>query len=235
MNNIEFFNLVDQQSAVIRILSTTVDKIERIGIHTIETNGVKKKVRCLESNCPLCDEYPVSERLAVHLWDYTDNSEKVWNRTTNEKFIKLLKDIEDNWGNLSECVVKITRDGEQFPQYSVTVQNPNKYPFPEEISKEDIDKNVGYRCCTYRSADELAEYMRTGILPEHIKKKPNQEWIPKDQWVKQQNEKNQAKKTEEAMSSYEEKHKMANVEVNNQEDDEDVFIDPFMNNKRRKA
>ena len=235
MKNIEFFNLADQQSAVIRILSTTVDKIERIGIHTIETNGVKKKVRCLESNCPLCDEYPVSERLAVHLWDYTDNTEKVWNRTTNEKFVKLLKDVEENWGNLSDCVIKITRDGEQFPQYSVTVQNPNKYPFPEEISKEDIDKNVGYRCCTYRSADELAEYMKTGILPDHIKKKPNQEWIPKDQWVKQQNEKNQAKKTEEAMSSYEKKHKMTNAEVNNQKDDEDVFIDPFMNNKRRKA
>lgn len=224
MNNIEFFNLVDQQSAIIRILSTSVDKIEKIGIHTIYVNGAKKKVRCLGNNCPLCDENEANERLAVHLWDYTDNKEKVWNRTINEKFINLLKDIEENWGNLSDCVIKITRDGDQFPQYSVTVQNPNKYPFPEILTKEDIDRNVGYRCCTYRSADELAEYMKTGFLPDHVKKKSTGEFIPKDQWIKKRNEEEQNRKNAEAIKSYESVH--ANTNTN--EDDEDVFVDPFL-------
>lgn len=222
MNNIEFFNLVDQQSAVIRILSTSVDKIERIGIHTIDVSGAKKRVRCLGNNCPLCDENQANERLAVHLWDYTDNKEKVWNRTINEKFINLLKDVEENWGNLNDCVIKITREGAQFPQYSVTVQNPNKYPFPESLTEKDVDRDVGYRCCTYRSADELAEYMRTGFLPDHVKKQSNQEWLPKDQWIKKRNEEEQNRKNAESIKSYE------SANNSSVEDEEDVFVDPFL-------
>lgn len=228
-NNIEFFNIRGGESSIVRILSTTVDKIERIGIHTIELgDGTKKKVRCLENNCPLCDNDQPSERLALHLWDYTDNKEKVWNRTTNEKFVNLLKDVEENWGNLSECVVKITRENDDFPQYSVTVQNPNKYPMPNEITKEDIDRNVGYRCCTYRSADELAEFLKTGYLPEHIKKQPKQDLIPKDQWIKNKNKEQENKKIEEATKHYENYHNNAELE-----EDDDVMIDPF--SLKRKA
>jgi hypothetical protein len=232
-NNIEFFNIRGGESAVVRILSTTVDKIERIGIHTIELgDGTKKKVRCLESNCPLCDDDKASERLALHLWDYTDNKEKVWNRTTNEKFVNLLRDVEENWGNLSECVVKITRENDDFPQYSVTVQNPNKYPMPNEITKEDIDRNVGYRCCTYRSADELAEFLKTGYLPDHIKKQPKQEWVPKDQWLKNKNKEEIKKNNEDAMRSYEAIHTNNTFKDTEDTEDTDVFIDPFA---RRKA
>lgn len=228
-NNIEFFNIRGGESAIVRILSTTVDKIERIGIHTIELgDGTKKKVRCLESNCPLCNDNQASERLALHLWDYTDGKEKVWNRTTNEKFVNLLKDVEENWGNLSECVVKITRESDDFPQYSVTVQNPSKYPMPNEITKEDIDKNVGYRCCTYRSADELVEFLKTGYLPEHIKKQPKQDWIPKDQWIKNKNKEQENKKIEEATKHYENYYNNAELE-----EDDDVMIDPF--SLKRKA
>ena len=228
-NNIEFFNINAGESAVVRILSTTVDKIERIGIHTVELgDGTKKKVRCLEANCPLCKNDQPNERLAVHLWDYTDNKEKVWNRTTNEKFVNLLKDVEENWGNLSECVIKITREGADFPKYSVTVQNPNKYPMPDEIKKEDIDKNVGYRCCTYRSADELAEFLKTGYLPEHVKKQPKQDWVPKDQWIKNKNKEQENKKVEEATKHYESYHNNAELE-----EDDDIMIDPF--SLKRKA
>ena len=50
-NNIEFFNLVDGQSAVIRILATSVSKIERVAVHTIDTNNQgRKKVKCLEDS-----------------------------------------------------------------------------------------------------------------------------------------------------------------------------------------
>ena len=236
-NNIEFFNLVDGQSAVIRILATSVSKIERVAVHTIDTNNQgRKKVKCLgKDKCPLCKEFGEGNiRLVVHLWDYTDNKEKIWNRTANEKFINLLKDVEENWGNLSECVVKITREGNDFPNYTMTVQNPNKYPFPSEITNEDVDASVGYRICTYRSADELEKYLDTGVLPDHVKKNFSQGWLPKDQWLKQQNEKNQAKKTDEAMASYEASHaKNVQSSVNTDTtDDDDVFIDPFAKPRR---
>ena len=42
-NNIEFFNLSDGQSAVIRILATSVSKIERVAVHTIDTNNQGRK------------------------------------------------------------------------------------------------------------------------------------------------------------------------------------------------
>ena len=42
-------------------------------------------------------------------------------------------------------------------------------------------------CSTYRSADELKEYLKTGVLPDHVKKQQNKEWLPKEEWLAQQN------------------------------------------------
>lgn len=224
-SNIGFFNLVDGQSAVVRILSTKVDKIPRAFVHRISVNGSYKNVKCLGKNCPLCDEKDSYERLYMHLWDYTDNSEKVWQRTTNEKFMSLLRDIEENWGNLNECVIKITREGTNFPNYTLTVQNPGKYPYPSELKKDYVDQDISYRFYLYRSSEELAEFMKTGILPEHIKKKST--FIPKSEYIKQQNEKKEKEKLNEAMKSYNESHSKNNVD--NSEDD---FDDPFIHKRK---
>lgn len=225
-SNIGFFGLVDGQSAIVRILSTKVDKIPRAFVHKIEVNGTSKNVKCLgKDNCPLCDEKDPFERLYMHLWDYTDNREKVWQRTTNEKFMSLLYDIEENWGNLSECVIKITREGTNFPNYTVTVQNPSKYPFPSELGKDVIDQDIAYRFYLYRSKEELEEFVKTGYLPEHVKK--NSTYIPKSEYIKQQNEKKEKENLTSAMNSYVEHHNQNNV--NNDEDD---FDDPFIHKRK---
>lgn len=181
----DYFSLNDSESAVIRILSSSVDKIERGSIHTIQVNGKNKKVRCLEDNCPLCAANNAkSDRLFVHLWDYTDNSEKVWNRTPNYKFIQSLIDIEADWGPINESVIRISRDGVDFPKYNVTPIRASNY---HDVDSKYIDVNYGWMCSTYRSADELKEYLKTGVLPDHVKKQQNKEWLPKEEWLAQQN------------------------------------------------
>lgn len=190
MNNIEFFNLLKNgDSAIVRILNTDVSKIEVKNVHPIFINGKKKKIACLgEDKCPLCKtgQNTPNARLYVHLFDYTDNKEKVWDRTPNENFLNSLREVVDSWGDLYNCVLKITRNGDDFPKYSVTVLNPNKYPIPDSVSKSSIDETVAYRFSTYRSEDELNEFIRTGVLPDHVKKQT--EWVPKDEWIRRKKE-----------------------------------------------
>lgn len=239
-NQIGFFYLNAGESAVVRILSTTVDKIERRSIHVLHVDGKKKSVACLSKDCPLCEHYgPSNERLYVHLWDYTDNSEKVWNRTTNEKFMNMLRDVEENWGNLSDCVVKITREGDDFPSYTLSVQNPSKYP---PVDESYIDEQIAYRYSLYRSASELRQFIETGVLPAHKKSTSNKQWVPKDEWVKQQNAKKEAAELEDAHKAYEAAH--ANKEYTrtacanpcdtcaSDDDADDPFIDPFSHHRR---
>ena len=192
----KFFNLVrDGDSAVVRILNTDVSKMEIKDIHFVDVGGKKKTLACLgKDNCPLCDNSTPVTRLFVHLWDYTDNEEKVWSRTPNENFLNSLRDVVDSWGNLCDCVIKITRNGDNFPKYSITVLNPNKYPMPDKQFEIAIDGNVAYRCSTYRSSEELAEFVRTGYLPDHVKTQTA--WIPKEEWVKRKKEESESKKEE---------------------------------------
>jgi hypothetical protein len=220
MNNIEFFNLRhDGESAIVRILNTDVNEIEVKGIHYIDLQGKKKAVACLgEGNCPLCDVNQPVQRLCVHLWDYTDNKEKIWSRTPNQNFLNSLSDVVDSWGDLCDSVVKITRNGDNFPKYTITVLNPNKYPFPDSLTKDSINEKVAYRLATYRSAEELEEFVRTGFLPDHVKKQSN--WVPKEEWIKR-------KKEEEKNNSSSNTTESSDSKLSTETDVSD-FDDPFM-------
>lgn len=221
MNNIEFFNLNhDGDNAIVRILNTTVDEIEVKGIHYIDLQGKKKAVACLgEGNCPLCDVNQPVTRLCVHLWDYTDNKEKIWSRTPNQNFLNSLNEVVDSWGDLCDSVIKITRSGDNFPKYTVTVLNPNKYPLPESITKDNINEKVAYRLATYRSAEELEEYVRTGFLPDHVKKQST--WVPKEEWLKR-------KKEEEEKNGSSKKPTVSDDSTDSSNEDSSDFDDPFM-------
>ena len=245
-NQISFFNLNDGESAVIRILSTTVAKIERKDVHVVNIAGKKKSINCLGSKCPLCSQagMAISERLYVHLWDYTDNSEKVWNRTTNEKFMQMLADIERDWGDLSECVIRVTRSGRDFPSYTLDILNASKYA---PVDKSLINTNVAYRFSLYRSADELNQFISTGVLPEHKKSQSSgQPWLPKSEWIKQQNAKKEEAAADEARKAYEAASSKIDSSVSSSKcnntcescdnvadfEDDDQFIDPFIHHRR---
>lgn len=167
-NDIKYFNLNKKDdSAIVRILHSSVKNIEYAQIHRVTIDGKNKNIKCIRENCPLCNNNgsEASTKIYIHLFDYADNCEKVWVRT--DKIINQLKEIEENWGDLSACVLKITRETDDFPKYNVIPVNAAKYA---QVNKELIDEKIAYRFYMTRSKDELNEYLKTGVMPPHKKK-----------------------------------------------------------------
>lgn len=179
-----YFNLNnDGDNAVVKILHTSTKTIESIISHKVEVDGKKRRVRCLGENCPLCksNQQP-DNRIYVHLFDYTDNREKVWERT--DKILPQLESIEKSWGPLNSAVVRITRKGNEFPKYTIDTLNPMQYT-QEIVGK--VDEPIAKYYSMNRKAEDIETFMSTGKFPE---KKP---YVPKSEYFK-------AKQQEEASS-----------------------------------
>lgn len=176
MQNFEYFNLREAgDTAIVRILHSGVHTIEIKNVHTIMEGAKRRIVNCVGQGCPICASNNAPyERAYIHLWDYTDNKEKIWSRTT--KILEQFDQIAKSWGNLSNCVLQITRKTKDFPTYDVIPVNPQAYPVPNVT----VDEKVAYRCYNTRSAEELAEFIRTGVLPAHVKKDANNSAVPKN-------------------------------------------------------
>lgn len=170
-----FFNLPMKDSqANVRLLHTSVSTIEHQNIHLLQVGDKKKSVKCVGQNCPMCaNGIQVNDRIYIHLWDYTDNKEKVWSRT--DKILTQLQEIENAWGDLSEIILNIRREADQFPTYAVNVIPAKNFT---SVPKELVDQKISFRCYMTRSEDELNEFFRTGVMPEHKKK----EFVPKEQY-----------------------------------------------------
>lgn len=180
--NIDFFNLKQSgDSAIIRLLHTSPSTIEHVMIHSVTTSdGKKRSVRCCGEHCPLCRTAP-SERIYVHLIDYTDGKEKVWNRTPT--ILKQLDELCQNWGDLSKLIIKITRNGNEFPKYDIMLMPPQNLGV---IPPDMIDEKIAYRFYLYRSAEEIQQFLQTGVMPAHVKQSNNSTYVPKEQYFQQQ-------------------------------------------------
>lgn len=170
-SSIEFFDLATAgQSANVRLLYTTTQSLTSVITHRINNAGKTKRVKCLGENCPCCKAgIPQETRLVLHLYDYTDGKEKIWNRTNNQKFVQAIADIEQSWGNLCDIPLRITRESQEFPTYAVTPLPPQQFP---KIEGLEINKDCSFRMGLYRSASELEEALRTGVVPPHVKNPP---------------------------------------------------------------
>lgn len=171
---ITFFNLPKAENgavarAIVRILHTSTKTIEVVDVHSIMVDDKHKFVKCLGENCPLCKEkIAVTPKAYVHIWDFKDNAEKVWVRPVS--VIKSIETLETAYGDLSKFVVTIVRDDSKgkYPTYSILsrIDSPNYASQPAEM----IDNKVAYRFHLTRSAEEIEQYMNTGIMPAHEKK-----------------------------------------------------------------
>lgn len=227
---IGFFNLnKDNDSAIIRILHSSVSTIESANIHLVNVNNKKKSIKCINTDniqCPLCAEnVAILNRIYIHLFDYTDNKEKIWSRT--DKILPQLKEIENNWGNLSNCVLKITRIGNDFPKYTIGLLNPSSYP---QVQNTLIDNKLAYRFYLTRSADELNTFINTGVLPDHIKKQnqSNQSYVPKSE----NNTQFMAYQNNHVANSQQNNQNSTNQFINNdlsQNVSDNPFANPFLN------
>ena len=147
-----FFNLKgDKDTAIVRLLHSSVDTIETVNTHRVQIGEKVNRIKCLGDGCPLCaNNSQIDKRIYIHLFDYTDNIEKVWDRT--DKIIPQLTKLFESWNPLNSAVVKITRIGNEFPKYTVEPQNPMLY---NDVDLSLIDKPVAKRFSLSRNADEI--------------------------------------------------------------------------------
>lgn len=224
MENLEFFDLkTEGDNAVVRLLHKGVETIESTNLHWVtDKSGKKKCVKCVSNGCPLCEKgEPITSRVYIHLFDYTDNKEKIWSRT--DKILPQFKQIHDDWGDLSECVVRIKRDKQEFPTYTVSTLNANMYA---PVNKDLVDEKVAYRCYMTRSVDELKQFVATGVMPAH-ESKP---YVPKEEYMAKKNATNAPTPMANA-NTYANAPKTNEVPKNTPMDD--PFIDPFSAPMRR--
>lgn len=169
-----FFSLnADGDSAVVRLLHTTTATIEKVTSHRVQIAEKYKRVKCIGDGCPLCEKSQADERIYVHLYDYTDNKEKVWERT--DKILPQLDKLLESWNPLNSAVVKIVRKGDAFPKYEITPLNPMSYA---DVDKSLIDEKVAKRYSMNRTKEEIATFVQTGSFPERP------QYVPKDQYFK---------------------------------------------------
>lgn len=181
-NQISYFNLnKDGDSAVVRLLHTSVKTIERTFVHTVNIDGKKRTVKCCGEGCPLCGASKSSafDRIFIHLIDYSDGAEKVWSRTP--VILSQLSELEASWGDLSALVLKITRVGNEFPKYTLMRMPPQTFP---PVDKSLVDKNIAYRFYMHRSVEELNRFLSTGVMPPH----ENKGYVSKEEYFKRMNE-----------------------------------------------
>lgn len=170
-----YFNLIkDGDSAVVRLLHSSVSTIESAIVHSIKVDGKSKKIKCLGDDCPLCaSKNYSSSRMFIHLYDYTDNTEKIWDRT--DKILPQLESLEKSWGALNSAVIKITRKGNEFPKYDIEVQNPSNF---KDVSKDLVDKPLAKFYYLNRKLEEVKVFVETGNFP------PKEPYMPKDEYLK---------------------------------------------------
>ena len=217
---IEFFNLNnDGDSAIVRLLHSKVGTIESASIHRISVDGKYKNVKCPGEGCPICgNETEPLDRIYVHLFDYTDDKEKVWCRTS--KILKQFEEIEKDWGDLSDCVIRITRKGKEFPKYNVDILNAKNYA---PVDGDLIDNKIAYRFYMTRSADELKTFLKTGEMPKHVST-----FVSKEEYAKKKKEEFE-NKSETATNI---KHNSVESNVKESVVDDDPFIDACIKPRR---
>lgn len=169
----DFFKLGKGESAIIKVLHTTLDTIPLVKVHTVPSrvNGSTYNVvvKCNGDGCPLCASYPKMEYIRVlTLYDFTDGQTKVF-KTTSRALMSGLDEALKEWGGtLNNLTFKISRETNEFGSYGIAVVPSSKYTMTTQPEVE-VDTDTTYRLGLFRSNDEMNEYLKTGSMPKHQK------------------------------------------------------------------
>ena len=149
-------------SAAVRFLHTSTKTIETALTHWVQKGDTWKHFRCVGENCPACKAgNQVRDRMYIRVFNYSTNEVEVWDRTNNIKFFDMLSDVEKEWGGLNATAIKVTRDSDEFPTYSLSPLPPNKYPQADAT----VDEKIAYRMASRRSAEDIQTFLDTGVMP----------------------------------------------------------------------
>lgn len=192
--SVDFFSLKnDGDVATVRFMHDTTDSFELLTTHDITFNGKYRKVNCIRNpqepfeNCPLCAKgEKVSQRIFIHLIQYIQDEAgriiglpKIWERPASYAY--KLKNLMDEYGNLSNYVFKIKRNGAKGSRdtsYDIMFCNPAMYDetkYPKIDNAFDNYKVLG-GIVMDKSFEEILEFVNTGSFPE-VKKENSLETV----------------------------------------------------------
>ena len=169
---VRYFSLKnDGDEAVVRIMHDSPEDFDIIGTHQVVVNGRNRRVSCLRDpmdpieKCPLCENgTPLQYRLYVHLLEYVHGDDgqiqvipKVWERPAT--FANTLKNYCDEYGNLSDCIFRIKRNGKAgstSTTYDILYANPKVYTdvaYPKKSELLEEYTALGNACMDMSYAD----------------------------------------------------------------------------------
>lgn len=160
-SQVEFFSLKNNRDeAIVRFAFDTLDQLEFVTVHNVSVGGKYRKANCPRGlfdgadKCPLCQaKMPVQQRVFVKLIQYNLDQRdprgkptyvaKIWERSAN--YAKTLQSYINNYGNLSDYVFKIVRNGnagDTKTTYDIMPCMPQLYP--TELYAKDFSAFENY-------------------------------------------------------------------------------------------
>ena len=184
-NSVDFFNLRnDGDEAIVRIMHDSTESFNIFAVHDrVSVGGKTRKVNCIRENakapidnCPLCASgSPLAYRIFINMVQYTVNQQGVmeskpvvWERGFN--YATRLKSLIEQYGPLSDCVMKIKRNGaagSQDTTYEILYCPPKMYPdenYPKDEKAFESYSALGSIILNKNYA-ELNQFVQTGTFP----------------------------------------------------------------------
>ena len=148
----------DKDTAIVRIMHDSPEDFDMVTGHRVTINDKLRLVSCLRrdgeevTKCPLCEAGKKTEdKIYIHLIEYTKDANgqivatpKVWERSAY--YANTLINNINNYGPLSDCIFKITRNGaagSKKTTYDLMYANPNVYT--NEMYPKKAELFEGYK------------------------------------------------------------------------------------------
>ena len=184
--DVGFFSLKDGEEALVRILCDSLADLDIQTTHAVTVGNSSfpnRQVACLRDprepldKCPFCAaDVKVKQRVFIKMVQYDPNTRQascvIWDRAASQ-LVPKLKTYINNYGPLSQIMCKIVRTGsgldtvyDIIPALNPQVYTMVDYPIPADAFK---DYKVLGRVVMDKSADEMNQYLATGVFPEKPK------------------------------------------------------------------
>ena len=202
-SSIGYFSLKnDKDTSIVRILIDSMDDVQIINLHRVPVGGRMRAVSCLRNphdpiaNCPFCSaDKKLESKIYVPLIEYVKEDDgqvhaypKIWEKSA--RYSVRLANLINDYGPLSECLFKITRNGapgDRATTYSENYCRPDI--FPEAIYKKDTSAFNGFSALGRMVLDLTnteAMDVLNGEVPERLAPKSNnnaQPAVSKDDYI----------------------------------------------------
>ena len=183
-NGVGFFTLKnDGDFAIVRFMEESVNDFDLLTVHDVKVNDRYRKLNCLRNasepmeKCPACmANLKINTKIFIHLLQYKQDENgnivvepKVWERSLF--YANQLKDLIINYGDLRNCIFKITRNGkagDMKTTYNIMYCPPQMYPpenYPLKPELFDNYKALG-TVVLDKTASEIQTYLSTGSFPQ---------------------------------------------------------------------